>query len=85
MLHFAQIKILCATSFQIKKIISVLHPLGRMGTLKEVTDAVLFLASDKSSFTTGQLLFIDGGAAVGGIGTVPAAVPEKMAEIHSKL
>jgi len=36
-------------------------PLGRMGTAREVADAVLFLASDESTFITGTGLLVDGG------------------------
>lgn len=36
-------------------------PLGRMGTVEDVTNGVEFLASDRSSFITGQVLKIDGG------------------------
>jgi NAD(P)-dependent dehydrogenase (short-subunit alcohol dehydrogenase family) len=36
-------------------------PLGRMGTPEEVARAVLYLASDMSSFTTGIGLLVDGG------------------------
>ena len=36
-------------------------PMGRMGSGEEVADAVTFLASPRSSFTTGTNLVIDGG------------------------
>ena len=38
-------------------------PLGRIGTTDEVAKAVVFLASDDSSFVTGIELFVDGGMA----------------------
>jgi NAD(P)-dependent dehydrogenase (short-subunit alcohol dehydrogenase family) len=37
------------------------HPLGRIGTPKDIADATLFLLDDKSSWVTGQILHIDGG------------------------
>lgn len=37
------------------------HPLRRLGTPNEVADAIVFLASDESSFTTGADLPVDGG------------------------
>ena len=42
---------------------SAVTPLGRTGTPDEIAKAVLFLASDDSSFVNGIELFVDGGAA----------------------
>ena len=36
-------------------------PLGRIGEANEAADAALFLASDKASFITGEILVVDGG------------------------
>ena len=38
-----------------------LHPMKRMGTPEEVAKAIYFLADEKSSFTTGITLSVDGG------------------------
>jgi NAD(P)-dependent dehydrogenase (short-subunit alcohol dehydrogenase family) len=38
-------------------------PMGRMGSGEEIARAVLFLASNDSSFITGIELFVDGGMA----------------------
>jgi NAD(P)-dependent dehydrogenase (short-subunit alcohol dehydrogenase family) len=40
------------------------HPMGRLGTTDEVAEAVLWLCSDASSFTTGHALPVDGGLTV---------------------
>ena len=36
-------------------------PLGKMGEPKDIANAVLFLASDKASYITGQVIHVDGG------------------------
>ena len=47
------------------KAVLAMHPLGRFGKPIEVAEAVLWLSSDKSSFTTGQFIAIDGGSLTG--------------------
>ena len=36
-------------------------PLGRFGEAREVADTILFLASEKASYITGQVIPVDGG------------------------
>ena len=42
-----------------------LHPLGRIGEPKDAIPAVLYLASDKSSWVTGTIMHVDGGISAG--------------------
>jgi dihydroanticapsin dehydrogenase len=42
-----------------------MHPLGRLGTPEDVANAVVFLASDLSSWITGIALAVDGGFSAG--------------------
>ncbi len=41
--------------------LSTLHPIGRIGRVEEVAEAVLWLCSGKASFVTGHSLIVDGG------------------------
>jgi NAD(P)-dependent dehydrogenase (short-subunit alcohol dehydrogenase family) len=51
------------TGQQRLKMISNIVPLGRIGTPGDIAKAVVFLASDDSSYITGTELFVDGGVA----------------------
>jgi len=50
-----------AKSEEEKKKVLAAIPLGRLGTMEEVASAVVFLASDESSFITGITLDVNGG------------------------
>ena len=47
-------------------------PLGRLGTVDDIAEAVLFLATPASAFITGQVLNVDGGTST----TAPAPVAQ---------
>ena len=45
-----------------------LEPSGKAASPEEIAHAVAFLASPRTSFITGQTLFVDGGKSLGGLG-----------------
>lgn len=45
---------------------AAMHPIGRVGTIAEVANVCLFLASDEASFVTGANYTVDGGISVKG-------------------
>jgi NAD(P)-dependent dehydrogenase (short-subunit alcohol dehydrogenase family) len=40
------------------------HPIGRFAQPEEIAEAVLWLLSDRASFSTGSVLFVDGGQTI---------------------
>jgi 3-oxoacyl-[acyl-carrier protein] reductase len=46
---------------QMEKILAFIVPLNRWGAPRDIANLALFLASDESSFITGQLIHCDGG------------------------
>ena len=46
---------------ELRETVAEATPLGRIGEADEVAEAVQYLASDSSSFVTGQILTVDGG------------------------
>jgi NAD(P)-dependent dehydrogenase (short-subunit alcohol dehydrogenase family) len=51
-----------AASMNMKKDdLTTFHPIGRIGRVEEVANAVLWLCSGKASFVTGHSLIVDGG------------------------
>ncbi len=51
---------------ELKQKIIEMTPLRRMGRPEEIAYAVVFLASDEASFTTGEILTVDGGLVMQG-------------------
>jgi NAD(P)-dependent dehydrogenase (short-subunit alcohol dehydrogenase family) len=60
--------------------VSKAAPMGRVGEPEELVGGLLFLASDASSFVTGQTLAIDGGISA----TISHSMPESISRILSE-
>jgi NAD(P)-dependent dehydrogenase (short-subunit alcohol dehydrogenase family) len=58
---------------EIHKFVLGLHPMGRFGRPEEISEAVLWMCSDRASFMTGQSLVLDGGLLAGPNPPAPAA------------
>ena len=50
------------TPENIQQIASNFHAMGRTAKPEEIAETVLWLASNRSSFVTGQVIAVDGGA-----------------------
>jgi NAD(P)-dependent dehydrogenase (short-subunit alcohol dehydrogenase family) len=49
---------------EIRAQLTALHPIGRVGTPRDMAGIAVFLASDESAFATGAHFFVDGGISV---------------------
>lgn len=47
-----------------REMMNLEHPIGRMGIPEDIAKAVLYLASDDASWTTGAILAVDGGESI---------------------
>lgn len=49
---------------RLRQMLIDMHPIGRLAEAEDIVGAALYLASDASSFVTGSVLMVDGGATV---------------------
>ena len=59
-----QAKTLGKTEAEVRQMFVDRQPMGRLGTAEEIAALALYLASDESSYTTGQAYLADGGFAL---------------------
>ncbi len=60
----AQAKALAKTDADVRQMFVDRQPMGRLGTAEEIAAMAVYLASDESAFTTGQIFLVDGGFAL---------------------
>lgn len=60
----AQAKVLGKSEGEVRQMFIDRQPMGRLGTAEEVAAMAVYLASDESAFTTGQIFLVDGGFAL---------------------
>ena len=60
----AQAKQLAKSDDEVRQMFVDRQPMGRLGTAEEIAAMAVYLASDVSSFTTGQTFLVDGGFAL---------------------
>ena len=53
-----------ADPVQARKDFVARQPMGRLGTVEDMTGVMVYLASDESLFATGQVFSIDGGMTI---------------------
>jgi len=59
-------------------------PMGRLATPEEIAGAVRYLAGDEAAFITGQVLAVDGGWSVQGIGATPGWLQAEAADTDAE-
>lgn len=60
----AQAKATGKSEAEVRQMFVGRQPMGRLGTAEEIASMAVYLASDESSFTTGQAMIVDGGVAL---------------------
>lgn len=58
------IESICQKNPKLKRRFEACQPMGRMGKPEEIANAVIYLFSDESSFTTGTSFIVDGGLTI---------------------
>jgi 2-keto-3-deoxy-L-fuconate dehydrogenase len=59
-----QAKAMKKTETEVRQMFVARQPMGRLGTADEIASIAVYLASDESTFTTGQAFIVDGGVAL---------------------